>query len=260
VQHLSLTQHERHGLPVFEVPDMRAVGVDVWITTRGGGVSSAPYASLNLGDHVGDDLDAVAENRRRLAAGVRVVPDHLIFTQQVHGAQVNYVEGPGEHFIGDALVSEQSDMALAILGADCLGVVMADAFSSTFAVCHAGWRGLREGVLAHTLAAFRDPATVHVFIGPGISGESYEVGPEVAEHFAVITGALRPRGDRFLLDLNVVAEHQLRSRGVPASQIFTSGLHTDGGTTFFSDRAERPCGRFAVVARRATYDEHVENH
>jgi copper oxidase (laccase) domain-containing protein len=122
---------------------------------------------------------------------------------------------------------------------------------TSLAVVHAGWRGLQSGVIVNALRNFDHPSSVHVFIGPCISGEAYQVGPEVANYFTTVPGALVPDGtDRSRLDLRQVAIAQLLDHGVTDDHVVVSRQTTDGGETFFSDRAQRPCGRFGLVAKR----------
>jgi len=258
VLRVSLVQQFRHGLPVYPIEPFLAFGVDAFLTGRPGGVSLAPYAELNLGLHVGDEAARVEENRRRVALAADVAITELVFTQQVHGADANLVTSPST-FIGDALITRTDDLALAVLAADCIPLLVADSFSNQFALIHAGWRGLAAGVIARTLSHFPDPTTLHVFLGPSISAAAYQVGAEVATHFASIPGAVvddvSPDDQpRFRLDVAGVARDQLRHIGVPDAQTYLSDTTTDGGATFFSDRAQRPTGRFALVARRASYD------
>jgi copper oxidase (laccase) domain-containing protein len=106
-------------------------------------------------------------------------------------------------------------------------------------------------VLESALEHFEHHDAVHAFLGPSISSASYQVGPEVAEHFAYVPGAVTPdSGDRSRLDLRAVAVAQLLALNVTDQHITVATQSTDGGATFFSDRAARPCGRFALVARR----------
>jgi copper oxidase (laccase) domain-containing protein len=106
-------------------------------------------------------------------------------------------------------------------------------------------------VLESALEHFEHHDAVHAFLGPSISAASYQVGPEVAEHFANVPGALTTdTGDRSRLDLRAVALAQLRALNVTEEHITMASQSTDGGATFFSDRTTRPCGRFALVARR----------
>jgi hypothetical protein len=176
--------------------------------------------------------------------------DHFVTVQQVHGATVLDAASltGGE---GDALVTVSKDLALAILVADCVPLALVDASTGRVALVHAGWRGLHVGIVARALEGFDAPST-HAFVGPSISKEGYQVGPEVARYFSDVDGALTPDGgDRSRLDLRLVTVRQLVDAGVGDDHITCSRDVTDGGEIFFSDRAQRPCGRFAIVARRA---------
>ena len=247
---LDVTLFERRGaLRVLALESLREYGVDAVITTREGGVSEAPFDSLTLGAHVGDDARRVATNRARVAAAMRVTPERLVTTTQVHGADVLEVEGPLQAE-ADALVTSSRDTAIAVLVADCLPIVLADTSRRRVGVVHAGWRGLAAGVLANALARFDDPRSVHAIIGPGVSPRVYQVGPEVAENFRDVPGAiLADAGDRSRLDLRAIALHQLGVAGVASASVEVVREVTDGGGLFFSDRASRPTGRFALVAR-----------
>ncbi|HTT59148.1 MAG TPA: polyphenol oxidase family protein [Acidimicrobiales bacterium] len=250
-QDLLLVAQQRGELTVYPAQNLRALGVDAFVTDRFGGVSEGPYDSLNLAEHVGDDEDHVRENRVRVATAAGVEFDRLVTVRQVHGDRVldATLVAPGDE--ADALVSDDPALAIAMLVADCVPLVLADESTNKVAVVHAGWRGLAAGVIARSLDVLSPPGT-HAFIGPAISQESYQVGPEVAEHFTHIPGALAADGeDRSRLDLRLVAVHQLLAAGVRDDRIALSRQVTDGGSVFFSDRAQRPCGRFSVVARRA---------
>ncbi|NNN01998.1 MAG: laccase domain-containing protein [Acidimicrobiaceae bacterium] len=250
---LRLTPEVRGPLSVYPFFAARDLGVDAFVTDRFGGVSDGPYDSLNLGEHVGDDPSRVRENRRRVATAAGVDLADLIIVHQVHGHVVARADTVTPDTNADSLITSSTRHALAILVADCLPVLLVDTSSDQIALVHAGWRGLRGGVLASSLACFADPARVHAFIGPSISAEGYQVGPEVAQHFIHIDAAvLSDVGDRSRLDLRRVAIEQLRTRGVAMEHMSTSTQSTNGGETFFSDRALRPCGRFALVARRTS--------
>ena len=250
---VTLDAEIRGELTVYPVKSVVELGVDAFVTDRFGGVSVAPYNSLNLGDHVNDRASDVNENRRRVAKAANVDRAHLVIVRQVHGATVLEASNAMAESEADGLVTERDDLALAMLVADCVPILLVDAASSRFALVHAGWRGLAEGVIKQSLDLFIDTSTVHAFLGPSISAESYQVGPEVARHFMDIDGALLADGDdRSRLDLRHVASHQLINAGVPDEFIVHSRQVTDGGEVFFSDRAQRPCGRFALVARRAS--------
>jgi YfiH family protein len=243
----------RGTLTVHPLESARALGVDAFVTDRFGGVSSPPYDSLNLGEHVGDRAKDVRENRRRVAKAIGVEPRRLVIVRQVHGSNALDASTAESSSEADALVSDGRDVAVAILVADCVPILLVDTSSNRFAIVHAGWRGLHVGVIAKTLRHFPDAAQVMAFFGPSISAEGYQVGPEVAVHFAHLPGAVTPdAGDRSRLDISLVATRQLLDGGVPDISVVGCQQVTDGGEVFFSDRAQRPCGRFALVARRTS--------
>lgn len=257
----------RGGLPVLTWPLLAHPGLDAVVTTREGGVSGGPYATLNLGLHVGDDQDAVVENRRRAAAALGLGLEALVFCTQAHGREVATV-GAADRGRGaltsraaidgaDALVTRDPDVGLVVMVADCAPIVLFDPVTATLACVHAGWRGTLARVVDAALAAMAAhgarPADVLAGIGPAIPQERYQVGPEVAaaarHHLEGIADAvLEPDvGDRWRLDLWAANRALLEHAGVPPSQIATTTEPTGG--RFFSDRAQRPCGRFAALAR-----------
>jgi YfiH family protein len=247
---VTLSAQQRETLTVYPAEKLAELGVDVFVTDRFNGTSAGQYDSLNLGDHVGDDEGHVRKNRALVAHAAGVDAEHFITVRQVHGATVldgGSVTAASE---ADALVTHSPELALAILVADCVPLALVDTSSGRVALVHAGWRGLEAGVIARTLEGL-DARATHAFLGPSISKERYQVGPEVAQHFTSVEGALTPDGgDRSRLDLRLVATRQLLSAGVLDDRIVRSRDVTDGGEVFFSDRAHRPCGRFAVVAKR----------
>lgn len=248
---VALTAQRRGSLTVHAFDVVAPLGVDCFVTDRNGGVSAAPYDTLNLGIHVGDDPSSVLENRRRVAGAAGVDTDHLVIARQEHGSHVALVDGPGVALTADALVTDDPTLALAVLIADCVPAMLFDPSSSRVGVVHAGWRGLSVGVLGRAIAHFARPEHLHVVLGPAISSARYQVGPEVAAQFRDVPDALVPdEADRSRLDLRRIAIYQLVTRGVRDECIYLTREVTDGGGRFFSDRAARPCGRFALVARR----------
>jgi YfiH family protein len=247
---VTLSAQQRDTLTVYPAANLAELGVDVFVTDRFNGVSAGPFESLNLGDHVGDDEDCVRENRALVAHATGVDTDHFVTVRQVHGARVLDGGSVTDASEADALVTDSPALALAILVADCVPLALVDASSGRVALVHAGWRGLEVGIIARALEGFDTRAT-HAFIGPSISKERYQVGPDVARYFTSVPGALTPDGDdRSRLDLRLVATRQLLDAGVVDDRIVRSRDVTDGGEVFFSDRAQRPCGRFAIVAKR----------
>ncbi len=240
------------------------------VTTRHGGVSAGAYDSLNLGDHVGDDHEAVAENRRRLAARLGV--DRLTVADQQHGRRVALVDGDnaGRGHDGvadsasafpatDAMITSRPGTALTILVADCAPVVLFDPVRKAIGVAHSGRAGTVHGVLPATVAAMTAafgsaPADLRVGIGPAIGAASYEIGEaqadEVTATFGAAAGLLRPtRPGHCTFDLARALRLQLRSAGVGDAHVHDMAVDTRNATdTFFSDRAARPCGRFMAAA------------
>jgi hypothetical protein len=264
------------GLRLLTWPALDASGVTAAVTARDGGVSGGPYATLNLSLSVGDEPSRVLENRRRLAAALGASLDDFVFARQVHGAGVRVVTGAdrgnGAFSLDDAiesvdaLVTATPGVTLAILTADCLPIVLHDPAAGVLACVHAGWRGTVAGVAAATVTAMKDlgsrPSDLVAGLGPAIDGNRYQVGPDVHEAVTAAFGAAAaaflqpdrrpgavPKGqDRWLLDLSAANRHALLEAGVPDARIHASTIPTGTGA-FFSDRAARPCGRLALVAR-----------
>jgi len=248
---ITLTPEVRGPLSVYPIHSAKKFGIDAFITDRFGGVSEGPYESLNLGIHVGDNPDDVAENRKRVASAIGA--EKLIIVRQVHSSDVVDAAQAITETEADGLVTAESNVVLCILVADCVPILLFDSSSNRFAAVHAGWKGLASGVIASALMHFDTASSVHAFVGPSISFEGYQVGPEVADVFAHIPGATASDGgDRSRLDLRLVANHQLIEAGISDENIEISRQSTDGGEIFFSDRALRPCGRFALIAKRAS--------
>ncbi|MDE3223677.1 MAG: laccase domain-containing protein [Acidobacteriota bacterium] len=234
------------------VEGARRFGVDAWVSERRGGVSRPPFDTLNLGDHVGDDPQLVRENRDRLARALGVGPGDLRVARQVHETNVVHARDVGATTRADALIGDEHH-AVAVLVADCVPILLVHQRTRDFAVVHAGWRGLAAGILRASVNVLGAGSSTYAFVGPCVSPAVYQIGPEVARHFVDVPGALHDDvDDRSRLDLRAVAARQLRELGVDDDAIEQSVEVTDGGERYFSDRARRPCGRFALVAKRAS--------
>jgi YfiH family protein len=182
-------------------------GVVVAFTTREGGVSEGPYASLNLGAR-GDDPARVDENRRRVCAALGVDATRLALNRQRHTPTVHRARPGARGEAGDGLWTDESGLPMLALAADCVPIAIArDAGRPALAVMHAGWRGLAEGVVESGVAALGDGAK-SAAVGPSVGPCCYEVGPEVARLFdrALVRGRI--------LDLWAAAERALRRAGV----------------------------------------------
>ncbi len=228
--------------------------VQVRTTLRTGGVSTGCYAGLNLATHVGDDPDAVAENRRRLQQALRL-PAAPLWLHQVHGTRVIVAQDMAGDTpaTADAAITRVAGQVLAVLTADCLPVVLATRDGRALGLAHAGWRGLAAGVLDATLRALAvPPGEVVAWIGPGIGAAQYEVDSVVHMAFAAMTGAERafvPARDaaHWYCDLSALAQARLQALGVRTVQ--HSGCCTcSDSTRFYSWRRDGETGRMATLA------------
>lgn len=223
------------------------------VTTRAGGVSAAPYDSFNLGDHVGDDPTAVATNRRRLAAGIGLPVESLVWMEQVHGRTVTVVDGPvaGAVPATDALVTTVPGLALVTLSADCVPVLLSDDEAGVIAAVHAGRIGARIGIVPRVLDVMvRQGAhleRIEAFLGPAASGRHYEVPAAMqADVEKYLPGsATRTVNGTPGLDLRAGLRAQLLDRGV--SDVAQDPRCTIEDHTLFSHRRGAPTGRLAAV-------------
>lgn len=223
-------------------------------TLRHHGVSTGPYASLNLAEHIDDDVAAVAENRRRFVVESGL-PSEPVWLQQNHGVNVS-LEAPQEIDVGsDALVSREPERVCVVLTADCLPVVFASRKTSEVAIAHAGWRGLCAGILEATVARMAAcPTDILAWLGPAISQPAFEVGEEVREQFMrQYSGAVRHfringRG-RYQADLYGLARQRLAEVGVTEVYGGDRCTHAESNE-FFSYRRDGQCGRMATFVYR----------
>lgn len=230
-------------------PDWPApASVRACVTTREGGVSEAPFDSLNLGDHVDDRPEAVAENRRRLTDHFSIKPAWL---QQVHGIAVAQAD-PGLVTTADASWTATPGIACAAMTADCLPALFCNRAGTRVAAAHAGWRGLAAGVLEATLDTLDVPAEdVLVWLGPAIGPKAFEVGPEVREVFinqlpeAAEAFVPSDNAGKFMADIYMLARLRLAERGVTA--VYGGGFCTVTDPRFFSYRRASRTGRFASL-------------
>ena len=228
------------------VQELQATGiVTAGVSLRTGGGSHPPYASLNLAEHVGDDANAVAANRKILfqKTGLR----DLRYCRQVHGKRVIHVddaagaslEDPPE---ADALISERSGVGLGIFTADCVPIFILDIATPAIGIAHAGWRGTFARIAVNTLAQMEAsfgtvPTNCRIHLGPSIQKCCYTVSTELRTQFAERFGSTVHDGTN--LSLQVTNVNQLIEAGVPANSISASSLCTACRTDlFYSHRAE----------------------
>jgi YfiH family protein len=222
-------------------------------TTRVGGVSTGVYESLNLGAHVGDDPEAVAENRARFVA-VCGLPGEPEWLTQVHGtavrvtAETDAVEANTAE--ADAAITQDRSTVVAVLTADCLPILLCAENGAEVAAVHGGWRGLAAGVIATTVSRMvTKPGRLLAWLGPAISQAAFEVGDEVRQAFvgqaAAAAACFEPNeGGRWQADLYALARLQLHGAGVGAVYGGNLCTYSDSGR-FFSYRRDGGCGRMA---------------
>lgn len=237
----------------FLIPDWPAPSrVRARVTTRCGGVSVAPYASLNLGDHVDDDPAAVAANRAELRIRLPAEP---VWLKQVHGhgiVDADHAKGVPE---ADGSVARTSGVICAVLTADCLPVLLCDHAGTVVAAAHAGWRGLADGVVE---AAVKSMAIAHgeilAWLGPAIGPQAFEVGNEVRQIFMAQDPAAEqafvprssPDSEKWLADIYLLARQKLARMGV--QQVFGGDLCTYTDVErFYSYRRDGSTGRMASM-------------
>lgn len=229
-------------------------------STRHGGVSPAPYASLNLGKGTDDHPDHVAENRRRFCAALGFVPQQLAWSRQVHGAEVWQVTEPGGASGYDALITDVPGVVLAVSVADCTPILVYDARQGPVAAIHAGWRGTVAGIVTRALqqmaAAYgTQAADCCAYVGTCIDECTFEVGDEVAACFSDRFKRWDAGRGKFLVDLKQANAAQLLDFGIAPERVevspYSTVTHRDD---YFSHRMEGGVtGRMmAVIGRRTS--------
>ncbi|MDZ4654420.1 MAG: polyphenol oxidase family protein [Coriobacteriia bacterium] len=262
-----LVRHAESSIAFWRDDELLACsGVTVAFSERTGGVSEPPFASLNLGAHVGDDFAAVEENRSRLlsALGLGGLHPRLTCAQQVHGMRVESVgdalEGSGGSALPgsrppvaetDALLTTLPDTPLMLFFADCVPIVLVRPSVPAVAVVHAGWRGALAGIAGkatRVLSAIAGEDDTVAYIGPHIGACCYEVSDDLVSQFRNTFVTLTPANGR--LDLGAAVAEDLVRAGVPMERQKRHGMCTaDNIDRFFSYRAEGGLtGRHCAVA------------
>jgi YfiH family protein len=223
------------------------------VTTRHGGVSIGPYASLNLAQHTGDCRERVAANRQRLCEAIGV--NAVCWLHQQHGIEVVAASAAtvAATPAADAVFCHGDGPACAILSADCLPVLLCSRDGRTVAAAHCGWRGLANGVLAAVVAALTlDPGQLLAWLGPAIGPRRYEIGDDVRSALQArtdargLTDVCRPSAPgKWLLDLYGVARAQLAALGI--TDVHGGDFCTYEERRFYSYRRDGVTGRMASL-------------
>lgn len=234
----------------FITPDWPAPpNVKALMTTRSGGVSAGPYASLNLGIRLGDDAASVASNTIIVREHLPRFPQWLM---QEHGATVVAAHDLSDVPVADAAWTDRPGVVCAVLVADCLPVLLCDRAGTVVGIAHAGWRGLASGVIERTVEAMQRPACeLLAWLGPAIGPEAFEVGQDVYDAFvqrdAAASAAFRHRpGGKYLADLYALARQRLCATGIMAA--YGGGFCTvTEAERFYSFRRDKVTGRMAAL-------------
>jgi YfiH family protein len=246
------------GVRVLVSPRLRGLDVPHAFATRVGGVSAGPYASLNFGSPMeieGRDAAAnIGENYRRLLEAAGLGGRTLVEVHQVHGCAVHAGAGASPSPKADAIVVSDAAHAAAIRTADCAPVLIASGDGALVAAVHAGWRGAVLGVVRAAVAALRERGAGKLIaaIGPCISKDAFEVGPEVVGEFRRAFGAapVHPHPTdpgKGMIDLRAALAQQLRGAGIEEIDVDDHCTVRDAGL-FFSHRREKGLtGRMAAV-------------
>lgn len=218
-------------------------------TTRNGGLSRAPYDSLNLGMHVGDVPHHVAANRQRLSA---FVPSEPVWLNQVHGIKAVDANNAACVVEADAAFSNKTGTVCTVMTADCLPVLLCDEDGTVVAAVHAGWRGLCQGVIEATISAMQIPShKLMAWLGPAIGSQAFEVGDDVRDAFIAhdtqAGQAFTPHTEsKWRMDIYLLARQRLTASGVTQQYGGDFCTYTDP-SRFFSYRRDGVTGRMATM-------------
>lgn len=228
------------------VPDWPApANVKTLQTTRHGGVSAAPYDSLNLGSHVGDAPLAVARNRMMLNT---LLPSEPVWLEQVHGTAVANADMAGCRVQADASVARNRASVCVVMTADCLPVLLCDELGSVVGAAHAGWKGLSAGVIEATVREMAaEPHKLMAWLGPAIGPDAFEVGDEVRATFVAadpqaVAAFIPGQSGKWFADIYALARLRLEALGV--TRIYGGGHCTfHEREDFYSYRRDGVTGR-----------------
>jgi len=235
-------------IPEWPAPDrVRAAS-----TTRAGGNSAGPWATLNLAGHVADERAVVARNRARLRDALEL-PQEPQWLSQRHGARVVDAGARAIEAPADGSIARERGVVCAVLAADCMPVLLCDRGATVVAALHAGWRGIAAGIVeAGVRATGATPGELLAWLGPAIGPERYEVGPEVRD--AILAGDPKASGaffragraDRWQANLERIIRGRLAQCGVASVHGGIWCTASDPGR-FFSHRRDGVTGRMATL-------------
>ncbi|MBN2167566.1 MAG: peptidoglycan editing factor PgeF [Marinilabiliaceae bacterium] len=231
-------------------------GISALLTDRHGGISKPPYNSNNLATHVGDNMQAVMENRNRLANELGINTDDFVFMNQIHSNRVVCVDDNlGGVCDCDALITNTKMKVLMVMVADCVPILFADEDCGAIAVAHAGWRGINKKIVSCVIDSLNgfygcEPKNIKVWLGPSIKSCCYQVGEDVAFALHNSHGVKLEIGEneKFLIDMHEVIKFELFKKGINIDNIFSDNdCVACNSSHYFSYRRENGVtGRFAA--------------
>ena len=237
--------------PTLFAPFLNLIAAE---STRHGGVSLAPFSSLNLGINTPDDPANVDENRRRFFEAIGASTNLFASSHQVHGTEILYTTEPGRFDGYDALMTNRPGLLVGVTVADCVPILIYDQAHQAVAAIHAGWRGTVGRIVEKTLEAMQQqfgtsPEACCAYVGTCIDECSFEVGPDVADQFASMFTQTDARTGKSYIDLKAANRQQLMDSGIPEAQIDVSAFSTViHNHDYFSYRAEKgQTGRMLAV-------------
>ena len=246
-----------HGLEVLKPNWLVPEHVHAFVSTRKGGLSNTPYDSLNLGKHVGDHLTQVEQNRELLQ---KILPSDPLWLNQVHGTKI--WTSPQSSLEADGAITQQVNQVLTIMTADCMPILFCDEQGDMLGACHAGWRGLAQGVIQSTvdqMVVKKQPddiknyiSKIRVYLGPSIGPRHFEVGIDVYDTFSHILPSQQMSlyflpttyTHKYFANLFGIAQFQLNKLGIV--HIFSEEICCfERSDLFYSHRRDKKTGRFA---------------
>lgn len=226
--------------------------IKAFTTTVAGGISQGSYQGLNLGEHVGDNIHHVQENRQRLQnhIGQNI---QLCWLSQTHSDIIINLENYQNTVEADASVSRVTNLACLVMTADCLPVLLCNQSGTQVAALHCGWKGLYQNLIAKTIQQYFSNEPVIAWLGPAIAQQSYEVDEKLYQQFRAANPAYQNafvanRPGHYLFDLYEIAKQQLISQSV--RMVYGGGFDTFTDNRFYSYRRNAKTGRIATLIYR----------
>ncbi len=222
--------------------------VGIAMTNRHGGLSLPPFDSLNLGTHVGDNIESVLANRKALVSALNL-PNEPFWLEQVHG--INVIDlSLSDNNVADGIYTNEFGKVCTVMTADCLPVLLCDKAGTQVSALHAGWRGLCNGIIQTGVSKFTcQPEELIAYLGPAIGPEAFEVGKDVQQAFCDVNADasmyFKPKLDKFIADIAGLGVQRLNRLGV--TQVYVSNHCTFNHSDYFSYRRDGVTGRQASL-------------